>query len=365
MGREIRWLVASRVGDDDPARRSDASLCPNNTEEPMARRAGYTEVQKQGQERPEHVQGMGDVIFKHFQCLAPTCENFITVKVSDIGEDFSIVCSVCGFSHKSGGETKCFDYKLYHKVKKKTIETGAFVVLHDDYVAEAKLHKYCILCYTMKPVELFSRHASRNSGYQGECQSCKTIYNGIKNQTRITDQHREAAQRRRLYMQLAADDNKIDSRLVFDKFGGKCFNCEKALVFVPKGKRSFDLDHTLPASLLWPMRTDNSTLLCSACNNEKHGEWPAKFYKSKEKLKKLAVLTGYPYVLLSGQAVLNQEAVESILQDVDGFLQTWIPYPKEIKKVRRLLIQHGVGDIFEHAANVPPHLRDAGEVEGG
>lgn len=329
----------------------------------MARRAGYTEVQKEGQERPEHVKGMGDVLFKHFQCLNPSCENFITVKVSEIGEDFSIVCPACGFAHESGGETKFFDYNLYHKVNKKTIETGEFVVLHDDYVAEAKLHKYCILCYTMKPVELFSRHSARASGYQGECQSCKTTYNGIKNQTRITDQHREAAQRRRLYMQLAADDHKIDSRAVFDKFGGKCFNCDKKLEFTQKGKRSFDLDHTLPASLLWPMRTGNSTLLCSGCNNEKHGEWPSKFYKSKDKLKKLAVLTGYPYELLSGPAVINGDAVTMILEDVDGFLETWIPYPNDIKKVRRLLIQHGVGDIFDHATNVPPHLRDPGELD--
>ncbi|MGC3985621.1 MAG: hypothetical protein QM777_13370 [Pseudorhodoferax sp.] len=329
----------------------------------MARRAGYTEVRKTGQERPEHVQGMGDVLFKHFQCLSPKCQNFITVKVNEIGEDFSIPCPECGFDHESGGETKFFDYELYHKVEKKVIESGEFVVLHDDYISEAKLHKYCLLCYTMKPVELFSRHGSRESGYQGECQSCKVIYNGIKNQTRITDQHREAAQRRRLYNQLAVGGGKIDSKAIFDKFGGKCFNCEKVLTFTVKGKRLFDLDHTLPASLLWPMRTDNSTLLCSACNNEKHGEWPSKFYKTKEKLKKLAVLTGYPYDLLTGEAVLNLEAVDLITQDVDGFLETWIPYPNDIKKVRRLLIQHAKVDIFEHAVNVPAHLRDEGELD--
>ena len=328
----------------------------------MARRASYTEVRKTGQERPDHVQGMGDVLYKHFQCLAPTCEYFITVKVNDIGGDFAIACPVCGFVHQSGGESKFFDYELYHKVENKVIEAGTFVVLHDDYVAEAKLHKYCLLCYAMKPVELFSRHASRESGYQGECQSCKVTYNGIKNQSRITDQHREAAQRRRLYMQLAADDNRVDSRKVFGKFGGCCFNCEKELTFTAKAKRSFDLDHTLPASLLWPMRTDNSTLLCSACNNEKHGDWPSKFYKNRDKLKKLAVLTGYPYDLLAGPAVLNDEAVALILEDVDVFLETWIPYPNGIKKVRQLLKDHAGIDIFDQATNVPPHLREPGEL---
>ena len=328
----------------------------------MARRASYTEVRKTGQERPDHVRGMGDVLYKHFQCLAPTCEYFITVKVNDIGGDFAIACPVCGFVHQSGGESKFFDYELYHKVENKVIEAGHFVVLHDDYVAEAKLHKYCLLCYAMKPVELFSRHASRESGYQGECQSCKMMYNGIKNQSRITDQHREAAQHRRLYLQLAADDNRIDSRKVFDKFGGRCFNCEKELTFTAKGKRSFDLDHTLPASLLWPMRTDNSTLLCRPCNNEKHGDWPSKFYKNRDKLKKLAVLTGYPYDLLAGPAVLNGEAVALIMEDVDVFLETWIPYPNGIKKVRQLLKDHAGTDIFDQATNVPPHLREPGEL---
>jgi 5-methylcytosine-specific restriction endonuclease McrA len=328
----------------------------------MARRAGYTEVQKDGQERPGHVRGMGDVLFKHFQCLSPSCENFLTVKVSDIGDPFSIVCPTCGFIHETGGETKFFDYTLYHKTESKVIEKGDFVVLHDDYVSEAKLYKYCILCYTLKSVEHFSRHSARNSGFQGECQSCKTIYNGIKNQTRITDQHREAAQRRRLYNQLAASGNKIDSRVIFDKFNGQCFNCGKTLKFSIKGKREFDLDHTLPASLLWPMQTDNATLLCSSCNNEKHGLWPSKFYKVKAKLKSLAVLTGYPFELLAGEPQINQAAVDSILHDVDAFLEAWIPYPNDIKKVRRLIRSHTGQDIFELAQNVPTHLREADEL---
>lgn len=328
----------------------------------MSRRKGYTEVKKVGQGRPGHVKGMGDVLFKHFQCLSPSCENFISVKVKDLDEDFLIVCPKCGFKHKSGGETKFFDYQLYHKSEMKVVEAGEFVVLHDDYVAEARLHKYCILCYTMKPVELFSRHSARKSGYQGECQACKTIYNGIKNQTRITDQHREAAQRRRLYMQLAADEHRIDSRAVFDKFGGRCFNCAMKLTFTTKGKRDFDIDHTLPASMLWPMRTDNATLLCCACNNEKHGRWPSAFYETKAKLKRLAVLTGYPYELLSGKPKLNQDAVNSIVADVDTFLETWIPYPADIKKVRRLLRDYTGNDIFDRATNVPPHLRDANEL---
>lgn len=232
----------------------------------MTRRLRYTEVRKIGQVRPAHVAKMGDVLFKGFQCLAPECEQFISVRASEITEDFSVKCPKCGFIHSNGAESKFFDYELYHEEEKKVIEAGHFVILHDDYVSEAKLYKYCLLCYTLKPVELFSHHAARKSGFQGECQACKTIYNGIKNQSRITDQHREASQRRRLYRQLASGVHKIDSTVVFNKFKGKCFNCEKELEFVKKGQRSYDLDHTLPASLLWPMNSENATLLCSGCN---------------------------------------------------------------------------------------------------
>ncbi|MGH7620958.1 MAG: hypothetical protein ACREMU_01330 [Gemmatimonadaceae bacterium] len=45
----------------------------------MVRRKAYTKVEKRGQVRPEYVQGMGDVVFKGFQCLAPECHEFIFV----------------------------------------------------------------------------------------------------------------------------------------------------------------------------------------------------------------------------------------------------------------------------------------------
>ena len=158
------------------------------------------------------------------------------------------------------------------------IEEGSFVILHDDYINEAQRLKYCLLCYTQKPLELFGIHNSRRSGRQGECRLCKTIYNGIKNQSRITDQHREAASRRRLYRLLAEETGHIDSEAVFRKFEGRCFNCSRELRYTTRRQRGFHLDHTLPVRLLWPLTTDNATLLCQSCNNEKHDRWPSEFY---------------------------------------------------------------------------------------
>ncbi len=325
----------------------------------MPRRRPYTKLEKIGQDRPQHVQGMGDVLFKGFQCLAPQCQEFIFVRADQIGPDFRIPCPTCGFELVNGGESKFFDYKLVRTDEDRTIEEGPFVILHDDYLTEASRFKYCILCYTLKPVSCFDRHSARQSGYQGECRLCKTIYNGIKNQSRITDQHREAAQRRRLYRQLAAESGRLDSRAIFDKFAGKCFSCDTELQYERAG--AIHLDHTLPARLLWPMTTDNATLLCSTCNNQKHDQWPSSFYDAP-KLRRLAVLTGYEHALLSGPPQINEDAVAAILADTDGFIETWIAYPDDIKKVRRLIRDHQSVDLFEHATHVPDNLREENEL---
>ena len=110
------------------------------------------------------------------------------------------------------------------------------------------------------------------------------------------------------------------------------------------------------------MSTDNATLLCGDCNNEKHDRWPSEYY-DVPKLKRLARLTGIEYALLAGPPRLNEAAVQAILEAPDEFIETWIHYPADIKKVRRLVMEVQAVDIFEHASHVPPHLREDGEVQ--
>lgn len=165
----------------------------------MARRSPYSKVNKTNQIRADHVKGMGDVVFKGFQCLNPNCTEFIFVREDEIGEDFSIECPSCGYVHESGGETKFYDYSMDVNDEDGipvSVATGAFTIYHDDYIAEAKQYKYCIVCNAIKPLEYFDRHSSRASGRQGECRLCKKAYNEIKNGTRTSDQHREAAQKK-------------------------------------------------------------------------------------------------------------------------------------------------------------------------
>ena len=78
----------------------------------MARRSGYTKVEKAGLNRPAHVEGMGDVVFRGFQCLNPECENFIFVKEDAIANNFAIQCEACDFIHEAGEVSVVFEYEL-------------------------------------------------------------------------------------------------------------------------------------------------------------------------------------------------------------------------------------------------------------
>lgn len=308
----------------------------------MPRRKPYTKVLKQNQLRADHVRGMGDVLFKGFQCLNPECQEYIFIRKDLLKEDvFEIKCPNCGFIHKTGEISKFYDYKLKNLKTKKTIEEGEFNILHDDYINEAKDYKYCIICNTLKPVELFDTHSSRLSLRQGECKLCKKIYNSIKNQTRITEQHREAAQKRRLYVDLAGDE-KIDMDKVRVKFKGRCFKCGKKL-----GSDEERIDHTLPIFYLWPVNTDNATLLCKTHNGHKSGRWPSEYYSQAE-LKRLAVATGIDYSLLSGRPTVNPVAIKKLQKgsEVDKMLKKYAPYMDEMIRLRnRILLITGF-DFF-------------------
>jgi 5-methylcytosine-specific restriction endonuclease McrA len=221
--------------------------------------------------------------------------------------------------------------------------------------------KYCRVCEWLQPLDNFHKHKPRGrsfrSGRQLECRTCKnTLINIDLNPKRTSDQHREAAQRRRLYSVSSGQEGKIDSHAVFERFGGQCFNCGKSLTFKASGAKDYDLDHTLPAKYLWPLTTNNATLLCSECNNAKHDKWPAEFY-TPERLKALARLTSIEYDLLSGSPRLNPEAVEEILANVDDFIEQWIAYPDDIKKVRQLISDMNGVDIFTRANTVPDYLK--------
>ena len=316
----------------------------------MPRRKTYTKVVKTDQIRAEHVRGMGDVVFKGFQCLNSECMEFIFVRKDEIGDDFEIACPSCEIVMLSGDETRFYGYKLEDQRDNSIIEEGTFAILHDTYVEEAQEYKYCIICNTIKPLDLFDRHSARKSSRQGECRLCKAVYNSIKNKTRLTDQHREASQKRRMYLNLSGS-SKIKSEEIYKRFGYRCFTCKKALRKVDAKERP--LDHTLPAVFLWPLTTENATLLCREHNGEKSGKWPSAYYSENE-LRALAVLTGVEYNILAGQPHYNPQAIERLKmpEQVDQLLTKYAAYMAEIIKLRNRILEHENFDFFNYSTTI-------------
>lgn len=316
----------------------------------MARRKPYSKVEKTGQIRAEHVKGMGDIVFVGFQCLNPECVNFITIKEDDIDfDDFSIACPKCGYIHYSDGGTHFYDYEVI--VNDEVIDSGEFEIIHREYIEEADRYKYCIVCNTLKPLHMFDKHSSRKSGHQGECRLCKKAYNEIKNGTRTSDQHREAAQKRRLLLDVAGSP-KVDSKQIREKYSHRCFNCGKDLSHVEK-ESDRPLDHTLPVYYLWPLSTENATLLCHDCNGEKSGKWPSSFYDDAH-LRKLSIMTGFDYRLLAGKAKYNPEAIEALhdRKTVDELLTKYAAYMDEVINLRNRIYKDTGFDFFTSASHI-------------
>lgn len=312
----------------------------------MPRRKSYTAVEKKGQYRPPHVEGMSDVLFKGFQCLSSACTNMIFVRADDLFGDFEVTCSTCGFKFLKDEETKFFDFQL--KVNGAVIREGGFVVPHDAYIAEAEEYKYCVLCNAMKPAHLFDVHSARRSKRQGECNLCKGYYNALKNPTRLTEQHREAAHKRRLYIEIGIG-GKLDTKTVLERFGSKCFKCGALIRNITEG----NIDHTLPAVYLWPATTENSTLLCKRHNGEKSDKWPSQYYSDKE-LRKLSVITGIPLETLESEPHFNPDALRWLAtsDNVDNLLVKFAGYMDEVIRLRNRIQRAAGVDFFSVSTNI-------------
>lgn len=318
----------------------------------MPRRKTYSNLNKLGQYRPTHVDGQ--TLYKVFQCLNPDCTEMITVKKDEIDEDYSIKCPKCGYEIYSGGEQHLFDFSMDVNDDfghSSSVQEGEFVVSHDEYIENAPLYKYCLLCNSLKPIEYFHKHAVLKSGRQGECIVCKTNYNAVKNGTRTPDQHFESSQKRRLLIEIAGSV-RVSRKAIEQKYGHKCFNCGVDLSNTMTNKEK-PIDHTLPVYYLWPATTDSGTLLCRTCNGNKTGKWPSEFYSDK-KLHELAVHTGFDYHLLAGKPCYNPVALQrlQVPTDVDKLLSKNAGHMDEVCKLRnRLLTDTGI-DFFKYATTL-------------
>jgi hypothetical protein len=322
----------------------------------MARRAPYTEVQKVGQIRPDRVINQGDVLYRRFECLSPNCNHVLVVQESDCGSGFSIKCPECGFLHFSGGTLELFNYTLIEKKSGKPLKDGPFSASHDVYLDSAEGVKYCLNCYTMQPLTNFHHHRTRvNTGRQGECQMCKRVYNDLKNDSRLSEQHREAQETRRLLTALSGESNIGNISELLERFEYACFNCGRALDTQPGGEGGYYLDHTLPVSWLWPL-DHGPTVLCRGCNGEKRDRWPSEFYEEDDELRVLSTRTGIPYELLSSRPFFNPDALARLRSDPNPVIERWVKHPGKLKVLKARVEGETGEDIF---ANASPQARRA------
>lgn len=275
------------------------------------------------------------VVWRVFECGRPGCEEIFKISEHELlapGAQATLTCGRCGYQNQM-----------------------AQMLL-------APRWKYCRVCERLQPIDNFDRHARFPSGRQLECKHCKKLINAVLNPLRTRDQHREASERRRLYGILAGE-GRIDEGEVYRRFENRCFNCDR-----PLKRGEGRVDHTLPARYLWPSTT-GPTLLCQECNGDKADAWPSEFYQrgvgtvDPDKLRRLSVRSEIPYALLAGPPRLNPQAVEWLKNHVDEFIERWIRYPDEIRRLRRLVLSLEGIDVFQGAAIVPDFLREENEAD--
>lgn len=190
--------------------------------------------------------------------------------------------------------------------------------------------KKCSYCQRKLPVNKnipfssFHNHKSKKSGFQNECRSCKKWrINDSFNPNRTKDQLHESSvitRERKLLLREPEILQAIKDRhsgeglksLVWKKFKKRCFNCNTKLLL-----SEVRLDHTRPLAYLYPL-DEYATCLCETCNNTKHDSFPVDFYKSEEKLKQLAAITGLPYSSLIKKDI-NETELTRILDNIEEF----------------------------------------------
>lgn len=177
-------------------------------------------------------------------------------------------------------------------------------------------------------------------GHQLECKACKKFFvNAALNHLRTTTQHKEDALRRRAFEKLLGDltgDDWIYHKFrlstkkefdvsIWEKFGKKCFNCNKSLSSV----RMQHLDHTMPLASLYPL-DETATCLCDECNSRKSDLFPVDFY-SPEKLNNLSQITGLSVEVLNSRSS-NQKMINLLRDSIIWFFDDFITFEEYTKE---------------------------------
>lgn len=189
-----------------------------------------------------------------------------------------------------------------------------------DPLDEAIPCKHCSLCERLLPLGSFHRHKRFRSQRQLECKACKNCnINPKLNYKRTKQQLLEASLIRRELEALALEGDLLGKNprfldLLFERFEWRCFNCGRNV-----NRQTGHVDHTRPLVALWPL-DEHATLLCRDCNIEKAAKFPVEFYRSTEKLRALANLTGLPFDDLTAKR-MKPEGLARVMANVSEWYQ--------------------------------------------
>lgn len=181
--------------------------------------------------------------------------------------------------------------------------------------------KQCQCCGRILPASNFAGHKGwKGLALQLECRACKASINAIGNPRRTSEQHREAAARRRIGDLLAkiteGHNEKLNIDDLFERFEGRCF--KTGLPLDKNNTQSWHIDHILPSKYFYPLTKENAALLSREANENKKAKWPSEFY-TPQQLVKLSEITGADLTLLS-----SKEPVYNANIDVDSAVRRYL-----------------------------------------
>jgi len=296
----------------------------------------------------------------HYAWVAYVCINCGRLNIFSIGNclldpksayaDASWKCRKCGYLHNKDSLLP-FSKWPFEYIDPASIKCQRFWQAFFRISTEKKesYWKQCNACGRVLPNFAFDRH--KNWGpleKQMECRSCKGAINAYLNPKRTKQQLYESNIKRRVGDLLTESENQaINVNDLFRRFKGKCF--KTGIKLNKQDRDSWEIDHILPSSYLYPLTRKNAALLSRQANNNKRNKWPSHFYTNSE-LIRLARLTGADLSLLaSKEPIVNQNI--DVDKCVSRYLQVreFSNLDKRIMELKKLLKDYKVIDKLSEA----------------
>ena len=160
---------------------------------------------------------------------------------------------------------------------------------------------------------------------QPYCKESKKLYqNGHGNKMRTSEQYVESSQSSRtrgLLTSLCCDTSLSSIKVIFAKYGGRCFATGKILDI--NERASYQIDHMMAASGYHPLNNKNVVLLSTDANQEKNDQHPIKFF-GIEKFKELCGLLGInPKDYEDENYILNDNVLYYFNNNFDNVIYEW------------------------------------------